>query len=338
MQAVIVEEFGAPEKLRYGELPNPAPGPTDVIVQIRAAAVNYVDQLVISGTYQFLPERPFAPGKLPAGEIVAVGSEVRERRIGERVLTLAEHGGYAELIGVKAEQCIPLPEGVSFIDAAALALASDTAWMALRERARLRPDESVLVLGATGSVGLAAIRLAKAFGAVVLAGISNRAQETLVRDAGADRVIDLAADDLRENLRAQVYAEMTGQGVDIALDMLGGDYFAAAIRALAWRGRLVVVGFASGEIPSLKLNYLLLKNIEVSGLQISDYRKRTPQLMRECFAEIFALAEAGRLPPGPVVTYPLAEYARALADLKSRTTRHRIVLVPTDAGQLNPSV
>jgi NADPH:quinone reductase len=223
-------------------------------------------------------------------------------------------------------QCLRLPASMSFVDAAALALAYDTAWFALRDRARLAPGESVLVLGASGAVGLAAIQLAKAFGAKVLAGIASKDKEDLVRTAGADAVIDLAGPDLRETLREQVYAVTGGKGADIILDPLGGDIFDAALRALAWRGRLVVIGFAAGRIPTIKANYLLVKNIEVSGLQVSDYRKRMPEQMAACFKEIFSLFESGKLKPVPTTTYPLEQFATALHDLEGRTARGRIVL------------
>jgi NADPH2:quinone reductase len=217
---------------------------------------------------------------------------------------------------------------MSFVDAAAMALVYDTAWFALRERARLRAGESVLVLGATGGVGLAAIGLAKALGAKVLAGVSNPAKAPLAKTAGADAIVDLSQDNLREALRAQVFANNGGNGVDIVLDPVGGDAFEAALRALAWRGRLVVIGFAAGRIPSVKANYLLVKNIEVSGLQVSDYRKRTPELMAQCMKEIFALFEAGKLKPAPTVTRPLEDFAQALQDVADRRVAGRVVLVP----------
>jgi NADPH2:quinone reductase len=209
-----------------------------------------------------------------------------------------------------------------------MALVCDTAWFALRERARLRAGESVLVLGATGGVGLAAIGLAKALGAKVLAGVSNPAKGPLAASAGADAVVDLSQDNLRDALRDQVFAHNAGNGVDIVLDPVGGDAFEAALRALNWRGRLVVIGFAAGRIPSVKANYLLVKNIEVSGLQVSDYRKRTPELMGQCMREIFALFEAGKLKPAPTVTRPLEDFAQALQDVVDRRVAGRVVLVP----------
>ncbi len=321
--------FGPVDALEVGELADPAPAAGEVLVEVRATAVNYVDLLVIGGKYQFLPQLPFAPGKLPAGVVIECGAGVTTPRPGDRVLTLAEQGGYAERISVPAAACIPLPPAMPFVDAAAMSLAYDTAWFALKDRARVQPGESVLVLGASGAVGLAAIQLAKAFGARVLGGITTPAHAALVRETGADAIIDLGVADLRDRLRDDVRAATAGAGADIVLDMLGSPYFEAALRALAWRGRLVVIGFAAGTIPSVRANYLLLKNIEVSGLQVSDYRKRMPERMAACFAEVFALYAAGKVRPPAHRTYALAEFGRALADLQNREVRERIVLTPT---------
>ena len=204
MRAVVIQEFGDIANAELGELPEPVPGPGEVLVRIEAVAVNFVDILVIEGKYQFLPERPFAPGKLPTGTVLAVGDEVLAFQPGERVLTLAEQGGYAERIAVSEKQCLRMPDGLSFMDAASMALAFDTAWFALRDRGRIQPNDSVLVLGATGAVGNAAVQLAKAWGAFVLAGISSPEQAQPVFQAGADELIDLSRENLRDSLREQV--------------------------------------------------------------------------------------------------------------------------------------
>ena len=328
MRAVVVREFGSLEAAALGDMPDPVPGPDQVLINIEATAANFVDLLVIGGKYQFLPPRPFVPGKLPAGTVAAIGANVQGLKVGDRVLSLAEEGGYAEKVAVPAKQCHRLPDSMTFVEAAAMALVYDTAWFALRDRARLQPGETVLVLGATGGVGLAALQLAKAFGAKVLAGISTAAKADLVLQSGADAVIDLSRSNLHDSLREQVHAVNDGRGADVILDPLGGDIFDAAIRALAWRGRLVVIGFAAGRIPTIKANYLLLKNIEVSGLQVSDYRKRKPEQMAECLREVFALYEAGRIKPAPTVTYPLAQVQDALREISDRKVRGRVVVTP----------
>jgi NADPH:quinone reductase len=328
MRAVIVREFGPPERASVGEFPEPAPGPNELLVDVQADAANYVDLLVIGGKYQFLPKLPFVPGKGPAGIVRAVGSGVTAFKPGDRVLAMAEQGGYAEAVTAVASQCYRLPDSMSFVEAAAMSLVYDTAWFALCERARFQPGDTVLVLGASGGVGFAAVQLAKAKGAKVLAGISTPAKADLARAAGADAIIDLSRPDLHDALREQVYAVTDKRGADIILDPLGGDIFDAAIRALAWRGRLVVIGFAAGRIPTIKANYLLVKNIEVSGLQVSDYRKRTPDQVTACFADVFSLYAAGKLKPAPAETYPLARFAEALQAIQTRKARGRVVLLP----------
>ncbi len=326
MRAVIVTEFGEIEATGFGEMPQPLPGPGEILVNIKAVAVNYVDLLVIAGNYQFRPERPFVPGKAPAGVVEAVGEEVDQFKVGDRILAMAEEGGYAERVKVAEDQCYRLPALMSFADAAAMALVYDTAWVALRDRARIRKDEVALVLGASGGVGYAALQLARAMGAKTLAGISSPEKKDMALEAGAGAIIDLSAPDLREDLRRQVFEANRGRGADVILDPLGDDIFDAAIRALAWCGRMVVIGFAAGRIPVIKANYLLLKNIEVSGLQVSDYRKRKPGLMKECFAEIFALYEAGKIKPAPITRFPLEDYRSALIQVRDRRARGRIVL------------
>ncbi|MBV9521700.1 MAG: NADPH:quinone oxidoreductase family protein, partial [Alphaproteobacteria bacterium] len=316
MRAIQVIEFGSVDGARVAEIAEPTLRPGEVLVAVHAAPVNYVDLLVIGGTYQFRPPLPFTPGKGPAGVVAALGSGVDRLAVGDRVLAMAEIGGYAERVAVGQSQCYRLPRAMSFVEAASLSLAYDTAWFALRERGRLQPGETALVLGASGAVGLAAVQLAKAMGASVLAGIGRMEKAQDVRRAGADAVIDLSRGDLRDSLRVEVHAATQGRGADVVVDPLGGDAFDAALRAMAWRGRCVVVGFAAGRIPVIKANYLLVKNIEVSGLQISDYRKRQPELLATCYAELFAWYEAGKLAPAQAELYPLDRAAAALTAVR----------------------
>jgi|KBSSwiStaDraftv2_1062776.scaffolds.fasta_scaffold180383_2 NADPH2:quinone reductase len=328
VRAVVVHEFGPPESIAIEEIASLTPGPGEVLIDVEAVGVNFVDLLVVGGKYQFLPQRPFTPGKLPAGTIIALGKDVQGIAIGDRVLTTAEQGGYAEQAVAPAAQCYRIPDRISFVQTASIALGFDTAWFALHERGRLRAGESVLVLGATGSVGFAAVQLAKVAGAQVIAGVSSRAKAQLALDVGADDVVDLSVMDIHNGLREQVHALTDGKGVDVVIDSLGDRFLPAALRALAWCGRLVVVGFAAGKIASVKTNYLLVKNIEVSGLQVSDYRKKMPSRMRECFAEIFAMLEKGVLRAPACTVLPLDSFADALGSIRDRRAAGRIVLEP----------
>jgi NADPH2:quinone reductase len=329
MRAVRVHEFGSVGKAGIEETADPQPGAGEVLVEVHAAPVNYVDLVTLRGEYQFRPQLPYTPGKGPAGVVRALGANVEDLRVGDRVLAMAEYGGYAEMVAVDHKQVYRLPDALSFNDAASMSLAFDTAWMALRDRARIKPGESVLVLGASGAVGSAAVQLARAMGAsTVLAAVSSPDKFAAVKALGADAMVDLSQPDLKESIRKQVFAATGGAGVDIVIDPLGGDPFDGAVRAIAWRGRLVIIGFAAGRIPALKMNYLLLKNIEVSGLQISDYRKRTPELLRECYLEIFDFYVEGRVRAPSSTTLPLSEWATALERLEARKATGRLVLLP----------
>lgn len=328
MRAVVVKEFGPIESMRIEDIAAPRPGAGEVRISVQATALNFVDLLVIGGTYQFLPALPFVPGKLPVGIVAELGAGVTSLTIGDRVLTLAEHGGYAEQTVVSSSECFILPDALSCVDAAAMALAYDTAWFALCERARAKQGEVALVLGATGAVGQAALQLGKAYGLRMLAGIHDLARADTVLASGADDIVDLSAANLRESVKQQVMSLTNGQGANIVLDTLGGDIFDATIRAVAWRGRLVVIGFAAGRIPTLKVNYVMLKNIEVSGLQVSDYRKRARAEMANCLAEIFRLHGEGKLRPAATHAVSLEAVPKALLRLRDRRAKARLILTP----------
>lgn len=325
MRAVTVRAFADLDRVSVEDRPEPVPGPGEVVVDVKAVPVNYVDLVTIRGEYQFLPALPYIPGKGPAGTVRCAGPGTEGLAPGDRVLAMAEYGGYAEQVAVDRRSVYRLPPSLSFEDAAAMSLAYDTAWMALRDRARILPGDSVLVLGASGAVGHACVQLARGMGAgLVLAGASRPER---VRSR-ADGIVDLSLQPLRDTIREQVHARTGGAGVDIVIDTVGGDAFDGAVRALAWKGRLVVVGFASGRIPSLKINYTLLKNIEISGLQISDYRKRSPELVAECFEEVFRLARERKIVPPPATVLPLEEWRSALEQVASRSAPNRLVLRP----------
>jgi NADPH2:quinone reductase len=328
MRAILVKEFGPLENAAPGEIADPVAGPGELLVEIHATAANYVDILLIGGMHQSKPKLPYIPGKGPAGVVRAVGAGVSNFKPGDRVLAMCEPGGgYAELLAIPATMCHCMPDSLPFPDAAAMALIYDTAWFSLCERGRFHPDESVLVLGATGGVGMAAIQLVKALGGKALAAVADPDKADLVTEAGADAVIDIGGEDVCDSLREQVYAATDGTGADIVIDALGDKFFEAAIRAVAWCGRYVVIGFAAGAIPTMKVNYLLVRNIEVSGLQIGDYRKRRPDRTGACFDQLFALYEEGKIGPPPYTTMPIEQATDALCAIRDRKVRGRIVLL-----------
>ncbi|HXF55193.1 MAG TPA: NADPH:quinone oxidoreductase family protein [Hyphomicrobiaceae bacterium] len=333
MRAVIVREFGPIANAALEEVPEPVAGTGEALVEIHAAPVNFADLLTIAGKYQVRPKLPFTPGRSPAGIVRAVGAGVKDLQAGDRVLAMAWQGGFAELVAVDAALCYRLPDALSLAHAAAMSLTYDTAWVALRDRARIAAGETVLVLGASGGVGSAAVQLAKAMGAKVLAGVSSADKFAALSAAGADGMVDVSRADLRETLREQVWAQTDGRGADVILDALGGDVFDAAIRALAWRGRLVVMGFAAGRIPTVAANYLLVKNIEVSGIQISDYHKRRPDIVRRCYGEIHDWLADGSVKPPATTTLPLEDFATALQLIADRKAQGRLVLSPRDREQ-----
>jgi len=317
MRSYRVWEHGAPATMRVDELPDLVPGPGQMVVDVKAAGINFPDVLVVSGKYQILPPRPFTPGKDLAGVVRAVGTGVNGYAAGDRIMAQVENGAFAEQAVVTTEQSYKLPDGLSFEAAAAMGLVYQTAHFALVERGQYERGETVLVGGAAGGVGLAAVQIAKGLGAKVLAGVRSPEEAEAVRAAGVDAVIDLSMPDLRESIRAQVHAATDGHGADVVLDPLGADFFAGALRAMAWCGRLVVIGFAAGEIPSLKVNYLLLKNIAVSGLQWSDYRDRTPERIQQVQQDLFDLWRAGAVKPRIMRDFAFSELPEAL-DLVSQ--------------------
>ncbi|MDH4175596.1 MAG: NADPH:quinone oxidoreductase family protein [Betaproteobacteria bacterium] len=328
MRAVIVREHGPLARHRLESVPDPAPARGEVLIEARAIGVNFPDLMVMQGSYQLLPPRPFSPGKEVAGVVGAVGEGVTRVRAGERVMALPEYGTYAEKVVVSEKICYPMPQAMPFDDGAVLALAYQTAHFALLERGAYRNGESVLVTGASGGVGLACVQLAKALGAVVVAGVTSQEKGALCRRHGADHVVDLAAPDLRDGLRAQVHAAVGMGGVDIVLDNVGGDVFDAALRALAWRGRLVSIGFASGRVPEVKAGYLLVKNLAVIGLQWTDYRGREPERVQRVQEGLYALYGEGKLKPEITARYALEDFAEALARFDARQVQGKIVLLP----------
>ena len=326
MRALVVHQHGSIENVQLEKFPEPQPGADQVLIDVHAASVNFPDLLVIGGTYQNLPPTPFVPGKDLAGTVAAVGGSVTDFKPGDRVMAQIEYGAFAERAAVPFRNCHRMPDGMSFTEGAAMGLAFLTAHFALVERGGVRPGETVLVTGAAGGVGHAAVQLAKALGATVVAAVSAEDQAAAARAGGADHVVRTDVADLRESFRQQIFSAVGTRGADLIVDTVGGDVFDASLRAIAWCGRIVTVGFASGRVPEVKVGLILVKNISLIGLQVSDYRDRAPDKTRRAQAELFSLYEQGKLKPHVMASYPLEAFREALAAVRERRVLGKAVL------------
>ena len=324
MRAIVAHAIGAPEDLKIEEMPDPAPGPGEVLIDMKATAVNFPDLLVIEGKYQIIPPHPFVPGKEGAGTVAAVGAGVDGLSVGDRVMVQAEWGTYAEKLVLPADHCFPMPDGMGFEEAAAIGIAYQTAHFALVARAGVRKGERVLVTAATGSVGIAALQLAKAFGCTVLAGVTTMSKADVALENGADHIVDLTVENLRDSIRTQV-KEACGT-VDVVVESVGGEVFDGAIRALDFDGRAVIVGFTSGEIASFRTNYALLKVISVTGVNWAAYRDRDPEWVRRVQRELFDLHGEGRIVIPVQAVLPMTDFVQAFDVIRNRQVRGKVIL------------
>lgn len=331
MRGVLVRQFGPVAQARFTELDEPAAGPGDVVVDVAAAEIGFADMLMIEGKYQRKPALPFVPGTNAAGTVVAVGDGVEWPRIGDKVAVHVPHGAFAERVRARAEHCFAIPARMGFEEAAAIGLSYQTAYFALTERARVRPGASVLVLGAAGGVGIAAVQVARALGAALVIGtVRGNAATQVAATAGCDHVIDTESVGLGDGFRDLVLSHSGERGVDIVVDPVGGETTGAALRCVAWSGTLVVVGFAAGEIPMLKANYLLLKNIAVAGLQWTDYLRHAPDLVRRTQQKLFELLGEGVLRPQVSGTFAFDQFVEAFEKLRTRSLHGKVLLVNPD--------
>ena len=326
MRAIVVEKHGWLEGGNLQDIAVPSVGPHQVLIDVKASGVNFTDLLMINGGYQSTPPLPFIPGMEVAGTIASLGAEVRELRVGDRVACHVPYGGFAEKLAAQVTHCHPLPDEVSFHTAPAMGMMYETEYMALHERAGVKAKDVVLINGASGGVGGPGIAIAYAYGATVLAGLSRPGKHAIAEDAGADAIIDLSVPDLSEQLRDQVYKLTGGRGVDIVIDPIGGAVFEASIRVLARRGRIVSVGFASGKIPTIKANYLLLKTISATGFQSAQVRNLEPELARVTHASLMELLRLGLLRPRIQGRYSLSNFREALAVIHDRKVEGRNVI------------
>ena len=321
MRAVVCKELGPLENLALETIDDPAPAEGEVRIDVKAAGINFPDLLVIQGKYQFRPPLPFVPGSECAGVVEAVGEGVDGVRAGDKVTASGLAGAFAEKICVPAAATVPIPEGMGFETAAGVTITYGTSYYALKQRAGLRPGETLLVLGAAGGVGLAAVELGKAMGARVIAAASSPEKLDAAAAAGAEMRVDYT----REPLKETVKEHTGGKGADVVYDPVGGDYSEQALRAVAWEGRHLVIGFAAGDIPKIPLNLLLLKGADVRGVFWGSWTQRDPAAVRENLAELKGMFEDGRLKPR-VETYPLADYREALEALAERRAVGKLVL------------
>ena len=326
MLAVVVNEINKLSSIEVREIDPPQPESNQVLIESVAAALNFPDLLQIRGKYQIVPATPFVPGKEAAGVVIAVGTDVEHIQPGNRVLVEVDYGAFAEQVTADVQRTFVLPDEIEMPTAAAMGLVYQTAYIALTERASLRAGETVLVTGASGGIGLATVQLAKAFGATVLAATSDPTKFDAVRYAGADHVIDLSMTPLSDKLRDQVYAVTGGKGVNVVLDVVGGQAFDASLRSLAFGGRIVVLGFTSAEIPNIKSNYLLLKNLAAVDMTINGYFAKRPEIVNAAQVAIFDLWRQGKIRPHIHAELSLHEFAKAFDMLENREVVGKVVL------------
>jgi NADPH2:quinone reductase len=324
MRAVRCNQYGLPETLVVENLPSPKPEAGEVLISVKAAGVNFPDSLIIQNKYQFKPPLPFTPGGELAGVVTAVGPGVSRYAVGQSVIAFTGWGAFAEEVAVSQDKLIPMPDQMPFEIAGTFLMTYGTSYHAFKDRAQLLPNETVLVLGAAGGIGIAAIELAKAFGARVIAAASSDEKLAVCKAHGADEVINYLSEDLRERLKAIT----GGRGVDVVCDPVGGRYSELALRSMAWRGRFLVVGFADGEIPKIPLNLALLKGCSIMGVFWGDFVRREPEHAAADLQALVALYQDGKIKPLVSGRYSLDQAADALNALMQRKVSGKIALVP----------
>lgn len=324
MKAVVCKAWGLPETLVIENLPDLSPADNEVVIDIMAAGVNFPDVLIIQNKYQFKPALPFIPGNELAGVVRTVGAGVSQFKAGDRVFAFAPQGAFAQQIAVPAESVLPMADGMDFDTAAAITLTYGTSHHAVVDRAQLKAGETMLVLGAAGGVGLAAIEIGKALGARIIAAASTDEKLAVCKDHGADVLINYSTEDLREAIKAAT----NGKGPDVVYDPVGGSYTEPAFRSIAWRGRYLVIGFANGEIPKIPLNLPLLKGASLVGVFWGEYVKREPANNGAGMQELMRWLKEGKIRPHISARYSLAETPQALMDMASRKVTGKIVIQP----------
>lgn len=322
MKAIICNQFGLPNTLELKEVTAPKPNKGELLISVKACSVNFPDTLIIQGKYQFKPEFPFSPGSDIAGIVEEVGEGVNHLSIGDEIVGFVPYGGFAEKVVVKARDCFLKPQGMSMVNASAFLLAYGTSYHALKDRANLRQGETVLILGASGGVGLTALELSKLMGAKVIAAASSKEKLDLCKQYGADEVINYKIENLKERVK-----ELTkGKGVDVIYDPVGGHFSELALRAIAWNGRHLVIGFTNGEIPKIPINLTLLKGASIVGVFWGAFTQKQPKDSLENIKELLLWFAKGKVKPHIHKTYSLKDAPLALEDMMSRKTKGKIVI------------
>jgi len=322
MKALICEEWGLPSTLKIGDLPTPSPGPKEVLIKVKSCGVNFPDVLIVQGLYQFKPDFPFSPGGEISGIVESVGSEVKGIEVDQEVVTMIGWGGMAEYVAANKNVVFPKPLGMPHDIASAFLMVYGTSLHALKDRAKLKEGETLLVLGASGGVGLAAVELGKLMGAKVIAAASTDEKLALCKEYGADEVINYTTENLKDRIK-----EITeGKGADVVYDPVGGNYSEAALRATAWKGRFLVVGFAAGEIPKIPLNLALLKGCDIVGVFWGSFAQRNPGGNMKNTMQLLEWYQSGKINPHIHGRYSLQEAPKAINALMNREVRGKVVI------------
>ena len=322
MQAIVCHELAGPAALRLDEVAEPRPGPGQVRIGVRACGVNFADSLIVRGQYQQQPRLPFSPGFEVSGEVLELGAGVQGIAIGDRLIAMTPHGGYAEQVVADAWRCVPLPAAMSWEHGAAFPVVFGTSHVALWHRARLRAGETLVVHGASGGVGLTAVAIGKQLGATVIATASTPQKLEVARAHGADHLIDTS----REDVRTRIKDLTGGRGADVVYDPVGGELFTASLRSMAFEGRILVIGFAGGSVPQIPANHLLVKNVDVIGLNWPAYADLNPKVMTGSLQTLMQWYLDGAIKPHVSATYPLQQAVEALNQVVSRKSTGKVVL------------
>ncbi|MBE8191475.1 MAG: NADPH:quinone oxidoreductase family protein [Alphaproteobacteria bacterium] len=330
MKAVLCKDYGPPESLVVEDVPSPSAEAGQVVLAVHAAAVNFPDVLIIENKYQFKPPLPFSPGGEVAGVVQEVGEGVSTLKVGDRVIGSCGNGGFVEELAIPATSCIPIPDAMDMETASALVLTYGTSYYGLKDRAVLKAGEKLLVMGAAGGVGLAAVELGKAAGAYVIAAASTAEKLALCKEHGADATLLYPADamdkDAQRAFSAQIKDLTDGAGADVIYDPVGGTYAEPALRAINWEGRYLVIGFAAGDIPKIPLNLTLLKSCQIVGVFWGAFVARDPKANEQNLADLMALYKAGKIAPHISARYPLAEAGAALRYMSDRKVKGKVIL------------